>query len=658
MELPEQALLEQHFDAAFAAPDGMKKLRELILTLAMQGKLVPQNPADQPAAELLKDIEAEKRRLVAEGKIKAPKPLPPVESEEVPYQVPEGWAWVRLGEIANDSDSGWSPQCLAQARTGEDWGVLKVSAVSWGNFRPEENKALPPGMEPRPDTEVKIGDFLISRANTEDLVARSVIVAETPPHLMMSDKIVRFLLSEFVDKIFINICNSSKHARTHYIANASGTSSSMKNVSREVMSILPLPLPPLAEQRRIVARIDQLMARCDELEALRATQQQKRLDVHTSALNALLTAQEPQAFAEAWGFVAAQFSDLYSVPGNVAELRKAVLQLAVMGKLVPQDPADQPASELLREIEPEKTKIVDEGKLKSLEGESYVQLESVPYEIPQSWAWCKLDDIAGIARGGSPRPIQEYMTNDPKGISWIKISDSDRGTRYITSARERIRPEGLKKSRLVVPGDLILTNSMSYGYPYILDIEGAIHDGWLLIRMPENLVNKIYIYNVLLSGYVKEMFAKAAAGAVVQNLNADKVRQLPIPLPPLAEQRRIVAKIDQLMALCDTLEAQLAAQTGKQSELLHSLMDAVTPRSITPEHRAQPARARAVKEPKAPKEAVAAGNFGEPKRRGRPPKAAAIPLASSEADAIRRLEAAKLERLERAQGTRQVSMFE
>jgi type I restriction enzyme S subunit len=143
---------------------------------------------------------------------------------------------------------------------------LKVSAVSWGVFKPDENKALPPGMASRPECEVKAGDFLLSRANTEELVARSVVVDQTPPHLMMSDKIVRFTFPEEIERAFINLANTSDPSRAYYARNASGTSSSMKNIGREVMCNLPIPLPPLAEQRRIVAKVEQLMSLVDELE--------------------------------------------------------------------------------------------------------------------------------------------------------------------------------------------------------------------------------------------------------------------------------------------------------------------------------------------------------------------------------------------------------
>lgn len=257
-EAPTSANLEFLFHNAYAIPPA--DLRKSILTLAVQGKLVRQDPNDEPAADLLARIDSVRRSTKA-------KHYTQVEDSETPYEVPSTWLWVRLGNVALTSDSGWSPQCESVSREGTNWGVLKVSAVSWGVFKPEENKALPLGVEGRPGCEVYPGDFLLSRANTEELVARSVVVEQTPARLMMSDKIVRFRFPDLVDKTFINLANSSEEARSYYAQNASGTSSSMKNIGRDVMCNLPIPLPPLAEQRRIVAKVHELMALVDKLEA-------------------------------------------------------------------------------------------------------------------------------------------------------------------------------------------------------------------------------------------------------------------------------------------------------------------------------------------------------------------------------------------------------
>lgn len=268
-----------HFDLLLDRTSAVDRLEQTILQLAVCGRLVPQTPTDEPASALLQKIRSEKDHLIATGQRKHDKPLPPIGDEEKPFELPEGWEWARFGDLILSSDAGWSPSCESTPREGNEWGVLKVSAVSWGEFRPEENKALPPSLTPKPEFEVKAGDFLLSRANTEELVARSVIAWEPPNRLMMSDKLIRLSLSNHINKALYCEINNSGLSREHYIANASGTSSSMKNVSREVVLKLVVPVPPLPEQSRIVARLTELRAICAQLRQRLATttQTQSRL---------------------------------------------------------------------------------------------------------------------------------------------------------------------------------------------------------------------------------------------------------------------------------------------------------------------------------------------------------------------------------------------
>ena len=255
----------EHFDLLLDRPEAVDAMEQTILQLAVRGLLVPQDPSDEPASVLLQKIRVEKDKLIAEGKIKRDKPLAPITDEEKPFELPAGWEWARMGELVNSSEAGWSPSCINTPRRAGLWGVLKVSAVSWGQFDPEANKELPPNLVPRPECEVKDGDFLLSRANTEELVARSVVVGATPVMLMLSDKIIRLDVSSQVNRAFLNLCNNSAHSRAHYITHASGTSSSMKNVSREVVLNLPVALAPATEQSRIVARVEELRQLCVDL---------------------------------------------------------------------------------------------------------------------------------------------------------------------------------------------------------------------------------------------------------------------------------------------------------------------------------------------------------------------------------------------------------
>ena len=260
--------IAEHIDTLFTTEHSIDQLKQTILQLAIMGKLVPQDPNDETASVLLEKITEEKARLVKEGKLKKQKTLLEIDDAEKPFDLLVAWEWARFDDLVLHSEAGWSPKCKAIPRDGDEWGVLKVSAVSWGKYDPAENKALPEMLEPRSEYEVKPRDFLISRANTADLVARAVVVPEdTPPRLMMSDKIIRFAISPRISSQYLCLVNSSRFSRDYYARVAGGTSSSMKNVSREQIRKLIVALPPLAEQHRIVTKVDELMGLCDALKA-------------------------------------------------------------------------------------------------------------------------------------------------------------------------------------------------------------------------------------------------------------------------------------------------------------------------------------------------------------------------------------------------------
>ncbi|WP_282249737.1 restriction endonuclease subunit S [Vibrio campbellii] len=260
------ARISEHFDTLFTTEESIDQLKQTILQLAVMGKLVPQDPSDEPAAELLKRIAEEKAQLVKEKKIKNQKALPPISEDEKPFELPSGWEWCRLGDLELSSEAGWSPKCLDTPRSEDNWGVLKVSAVTWNQYNPMENKELPNSLAPREHLEVQDGDFLISRANTADLVAKAVIVPnDSPTHLMMSDKIIRFRFSDKVSSHYINLFNNSQFARNYYSQVAGGTSSSMKNVSREQIKNLLICLPPVATQTAIIDIVGCFFDICEQL---------------------------------------------------------------------------------------------------------------------------------------------------------------------------------------------------------------------------------------------------------------------------------------------------------------------------------------------------------------------------------------------------------
>ena len=255
--------------------------------------------------------------------------------------------------------------------------------------------------------------------------------------------------------------------------------------------------------------------------------------------------------------------------------KSKILDLAIRGKLVPQDPDDEPASVLLERIRVEKKELIKQGKIKRDKKESvifkgddnsyYEKIgnkvncidEQLPFELPDGWSYERLGNICSIARGGSPRPIESYLTDAEDGLNWIKIGDTEQGGKYIYSTKEKIRPEGIYKTRYVHSGDFLLTNSMSFGRPYILKTDGCIHDGWLVIGDIEAIFIQDYLYYMLSSSIMYDLLSKLAAGSTVKNLKSDSVKSLIVPIPPRKEQKKISKHIENIFSCISPIEESL-----------------------------------------------------------------------------------------------------
>ena len=194
------------------------------------------------------------------------------------------------------------------------------------------------------------------------------------------------------------------------------------------------------------------------------------------------------------------------------------------------------------------------------------------YKIPDSWVWTTLNELFLIERGGSPRPIQQFLTAEANGINWIKIGDTELGQKYIETTKEKIKPEGLKKSRLVVDGDFILSNSMSFGRPYIVKTTGAIHDGWLVFREKIKNVNKDYFYYLLSSAYMYQKFSEKASGSTVKNLNKDLVKKIKVPFPCISKQEEIVKNIEKHFSIIDKLQTVVQQSIKESKRLRQSIL--------------------------------------------------------------------------------------
>ena len=285
-------------------------------------------------------------------------------------------------------------------------------------------------------------------------------------------------------------------------------------------------------------------------------------------------------------------------------LREKILDLAIRGKLVPQDPNDEPASVLLERIRAQKQQMVKEGKLKAkdikndtiiFKGEDNLHYEQfqdgsvkciedeIPFEVPEGWAWERLGNISLIARGGSPRPIKSYLTNDENGINWIKIGDTEKDGKYIYSTKEKIKPEGVLKSRYVKSGDFLLTNSMSFGRPYILKTDGCIHDGWLVIGNIELVFNQDYLYYALSANFMYKVLAVLAGGSTVDNLNSDLVKALLFPIPPMNEQIHIASKVENLLYLLKKIDENEEIITKDKKNIKSKILDLAIRGKLVPQ---------------------------------------------------------------------------
>ncbi len=344
-----QVLLDKYFETAFSAPDGVKKLRELILSLAMQGKLVPQDPSDQPASELLKEIEAEKERLVKKEELKTSAQTY-INQDEKYIETPKSWEYCRLGNLAKFIDyRGKTPMKV-------DSGIPLITAknIRFGFINREPYEYITEEEYKKWMTRgfPKIGDLLF----TTEAPLGNVAIIDIKERFALAQRVICLQLHKPDIATFVKLLMMSNIFQEQLSNNATGMTA--KGIKASRLKEIPILLPPLAEQYRIVEKINRLMEQCDRLERLREEHHQKRLIIHIAARDRLLNAINQNSLNQSWNFINNNFGELYSVKENVSELRKIILQLAVMGKLVPQDPNDPPASELFKEIEAEKQRLM------------------------------------------------------------------------------------------------------------------------------------------------------------------------------------------------------------------------------------------------------------------------------------------------------------
>jgi type I restriction enzyme S subunit len=550
-------LLEHHFDTAFDAPDGIKKLRELILTLAMQGKLVPQDPKSQPASGLLKEIGAEKKRLVKQGKIKEPKPIPPVSAEEMPYGLPKGWEWVRLGAVAeyNGRDNA-DPKDI-----DKDCWVLDLEDIEKTTSRLLYRAKYSERESKSTKSQFKAGDVLYGKLRPyldKVIVANGdgVCTTEIVPIVPSKAIVAHFLRWMLKSPSFLRYVNGLMY----------GVKMPRLGTDDAINSIHPLP--PLYEQLRIVAKIDELMARCDALEKLRAERDAQRLAVHSTAVRQLLNVADTDTHIQARDFLGLHFGELYTVKENVTELRKAILQLAVMGKLAPQDSNDPPASVLLKQIEAEKKRLVKAGKIKEPKTMEPVLNEEMPFQIPESWNWVRLGDLGNSQTGTTPPSNNQSYYGDH--IPFIGPGDIKDGS--IDYSGKGLSRSGMSIARVIDADSLLMVCIGGSIGKHAINTQIVTCNQQINTLTPYKPLPIRFLYWFASAPCFQSAVLNASGGSATPIINKQKWSSIVTPLPPLAEQHRIFVKIDQLMSMCDILEQQIDAARETQSALLNAMM--------------------------------------------------------------------------------------
>ncbi|MCL1140875.1 restriction endonuclease subunit S [Shewanella pneumatophori] len=575
---------------------GIKKLRELILELAVRGKLVPQDESDEPASVLLERIAAEKAQLVKDKKIKKPKALPEISEDEKPFELPKGWGFQHLGDLGVVGSSS-----RVQKKDWQDSGVPFYRA----------REIIKLSVNGTVDNDLHISNELfleLSKSGTapepEDIMITGVGTIGVPYVVTPNDKFyfkdASVLIFKNIAKLYplyLDIFMKSPLWNRDIHKDSMGTTVHTLTIVRANSVIVPVP--PCEEQQRIVAKVDELMSLCDALEA----QTEASITAHQTLVETLLGAlllpsadanspeqvdsPEPsfdnspeRHFRESWQRVAEHFDTLFTTSASIDTLKQTILQLAVMGKLVPQDTNDEPAAKLLERIAAEKAQLIADKKIKKQKPLPAITDEEKPFELPQGWEWCKFGLLSEFLNGDRGKNYPNKSEYVEAGIPWINTGHIEPNGTLTTQNMNYITKEKFDslRSGKVLPNDLVYClrgatfGKTAFVKPYS---EGAIASSLMIIRAYDTRLND-FIYRYLTSAFGRSQIFRFDNGSAQPNLSANSVGLYAFPCPPLKEQKRIVAKVDELMALCDQLKARLA---DAQTTQLH-LTDAIVEQAV------------------------------------------------------------------------------
>ena len=537
--------LVQHFDLIAQAPGGVARLRELILTLAVQGKLVPQDQSDEPASELLKKIRAEKDRLIAEGNIKRDKPLPEIGDEDKPFELPASWTWARFAAVSINRDGERIPVSSSdresRAKIYDYYGASGVIDKIDGYLF--EKTLLLIGED---------GANLINRSTPIAFLAHGKYWVNNHAHVI--DATHRKLLDYLA--LFINSISLRPYV----------TGTAQPKMNQAKLNSILVAVPPLAEQSRIVTRVEELMQLCDALETSGQLEAQQHAQLVNTLLGTLTQSETPEALADNWQRIATHFDVLLDRPEAVGTLEQTILQLAVRGLLVPQDSTDESASVLLQKIRTEKDRLIAQGKIKRDKPLPPITEEEKPFELPQGWEWARLGDVGVTQTGGTPNK------NDPEhfgsDIPFIKPGD-------IYPERVDYQNEGLSLlgaeslGRTAEAGSILMVCIGTIGKSNLIDrscsFNQQINSVTPILILPE------YLLAVLRSPYFQDEAWARSSSTTISILNKGKWESIPIPVPPLQEQSRILSRFED----CQRFNRELKIMLTEAMELSCKISTAI-----------------------------------------------------------------------------------
>ncbi|MGX9179123.1 restriction endonuclease subunit S [Mesorhizobium sp. BHbdii] len=541
--------LLKHYERIADAPDAIARLRRFILDLAVRGKLVPQDASDEPASELLKRIAKEKARQVKARERRADKPLPPVNGDAV-FDVPRNWQWTRLGVITSYIQRGKSPKYA----TSDGSLVISQKCVQWTGLDLTVAKLVT--VESLTDYEpvrfLREGDLLWNSTGT-GTIGRVIRLVQLPQKLVCDSHVTVVRCLE-VDPEYVRTWLRSDHVYGQVEDRAAGSTNQVELTAQMAINQI-VPLPPLAEQRRIIAKVDELMGLCDRLAAARASREAAR-DRLAAASLARLNAHDPRTFQDA-RFALDALAALTTRPDQIKALRQTIRNLAVRGKLVPQDPNDEPASDLLKRIEKDKAERATSARDRRATKIRQLVGDELPFPHPSNWVWASFGDIT-ISRDGERVPLSREEREQR-----AKVYDYYGASGVI----DKIDGYLFDKPLLLIGEDG--ANLINRSTPIAFIAHGKYwvnNHAHVLDGLSERFLRyvELFINAIDLKPYV--------TGTAQPKMNQAKMNSIPVALPPLAEQHRIVAKVGSLMTLCDQLEAGLTATAATRRRLLDALL--------------------------------------------------------------------------------------